>query len=333
MTSAPSRISPTNPPTSVWIAIEMPPKGVRETSTSGEKTSSIWGMKENGCASSLTTVATVASILPASYGISRLLGLPVRLTSELTIVDVILMSTDGKAARYQKTSNYVVNAEYLDSYQEGVTATGQVGGFSSMLGTLVETTHEHGLFISRIDLFEPLSKGSRFQNVFTADLHDCFINDEEHWTQEIAFPTEHLTLRVHFPKGRPPKRVKCKVVEGVTNKQVRTDAKITELSGEQGIVWDIESPKPVVVNDDMHVEPGEHIALDLVEEPAELLRATTRHAFADNGSCLYVKGGKERSRIVPLIVVRAPLGLARSHRQERLRSIERLYLAHMGICG
>lgn len=191
-------------------------------------------------------LAPIARRLP--WNRKRLITRPVpdyegNLTSELTIVDVILMSTDGKAARYQKTSNYIVNAEYLNSYQEGVTATGQVGGFSSMLGTLVETTHEHGFFISRIDLFELLSKGSRFQNIFTADLHDCFINDEEHWTQEIAFPTKHLTFRIHFPKGRPPKRVKCKIVEGVTNKQVRTDAKIIELSGEQGIVWDIQNPK------------------------------------------------------------------------------------------
>jgi hypothetical protein len=153
------------------------------------------------------------------------------LTSELTIVDIILMSTDGKMASYQKTSNYVVNAEYLNSYQEGVTATGQVGGFSCMLGTLVETTSEHRFFISRTDLFELLTKGSRFKNIFTAHLHHCFINDEEHWTQEIAMPTKHLTLRIHFPKGRPPKLVKCKVVEGVTNKQVRTDAKIIELFG------------------------------------------------------------------------------------------------------
>ena len=37
--------------------------------------------------------------------------------------------------------------------------------------------------------------------------------------------------------------MKCKVVEGVADEQVRTDAKITELSGENGIVWDIQSPK------------------------------------------------------------------------------------------
>lgn len=164
------------------------------------------------------------------------------LTSLLTVVDVFLTSTDGKSARYQKTSNYIVNNDDLNAYQEGVTAAGKASGFSTMWGTIVETTKEHGFYISRIDLGDLLNKGTRFQNVYTADLHDCFTNDEEHWTQEIAFPTKHLTLRIHFPKGRPPRLVKCKVVEGVADKQLRTDAKITELFGEQGILWDIQNP-------------------------------------------------------------------------------------------
>ncbi len=165
------------------------------------------------------------------------------LTSQLTVVDVFLTSVDGKCARYQKTSNYIVSNDDLNAYHEGVTAAGKASGFSTMWGTIVETTKEHGFYISRIDLGDLLMKGSRFQNVYTADLHDCFTNDEEHWSQEIAFPTKHLTLRIHFPKSRPPRLVKCKVVEGVADKQVKTDAKITELSGEKGIVWDIQSPK------------------------------------------------------------------------------------------
>jgi hypothetical protein len=165
------------------------------------------------------------------------------LTSQLTTVDVFLISMDGKNARYQKTSSYIVNKDYLNSYQEGVTAAVKASGFSSMRGTIVETTKEHGFYVSRIDLGDLLNKGSRLQNVYSADLHDCFTNNDEHWTQEIAFPTKHLTLRIHFPKGRPPRQVKCKVIEGLIDKQMRTDAKITELSGQNGIVWEIQNPK------------------------------------------------------------------------------------------
>ncbi len=165
------------------------------------------------------------------------------LTSQLTVVDVFLQSMDGERARYQKTSNYAANKDDLNAYQEGVTSAGKASGFSTMRGTIVETRREHGFYISRIDLGDLFNKGARFTNVYTADLHNSFMNDREHWTQEIVFPTKHLTLQIHFPKGRPPSRVKCKVVEGVTDKQVKTNAKVMELSGETCIVWEIQSPK------------------------------------------------------------------------------------------
>src|SRR5271169_5440808 len=44
------------------------------------------------------------------------------LASQLTVVDVFLQSMDGKRARYQKTSNYVVNKDDLNAYQEGITS-------------------------------------------------------------------------------------------------------------------------------------------------------------------------------------------------------------------
>ena len=83
----------------------------------------------------------------------------------------------------------------------------------------------------------------------------------------------------------------------------------------------------VIVHDNMDVEIGRHVALDLVKELAELLCAMAWHAFADNGSRLYVERGKQRGGSVPLIVVGVPLGLAGPHRQQRLGSIERLDLA------
>jgi hypothetical protein len=165
------------------------------------------------------------------------------LTSQLTIIDLFLETTDGKSAKYQKTATYTVNSDTLHSYREGLTASGIANGFSTLIGTIVETKIEHGFYISRIDLADLLSKGSQFQNVFTAYLHDCFTSSHEHCTQEIARPTKHLTFRIHFPRGRPPKRLKCNVVEGVSTRQIKTDAKIVEFSGDQGIVWDIESPK------------------------------------------------------------------------------------------
>ena len=49
----------------------------------------------------------------------------------------------------------------------------------------------------------------------------------------------------------------------------------------------------VVVHDDMGVETSRHVALDLVEELAELLGAVTRHAFADHSPGCDVKRGEQ----------------------------------------
>src|ERR1700746_1511779 len=63
-----------------------------------------------------------------------------------------------------------------------------------------------------------------------------------------------------------------------------------------------------IVHDDVNVEIGGDMLFDGVKEAAEFLRPVARHAFADDGSGLYVEGGKERGRPVPLIVMGAPLG-------------------------
>ena len=80
-------------------------------------------------------------------------------------------------------------------------------------------------------------------NTYTADLHNSFMSDRENWTQEIVFPTKHIALQIHFPKDRPPKRLRCKMIQGVTDKQVKTNATIAELSEDTCIIWEIQNPK------------------------------------------------------------------------------------------
>lgn len=164
------------------------------------------------------------------------------LFSELTLVDVFLLNVAGTFARYQKTSCYVVDRE-VAAYHEGVTAEGRADEFSTMRGVIVSTTREHGFYLSRIDLGAVLKQGSRLTNTYMADLHGCFINTQEHWTQEILYPTKHLTLRIHFPNGRPPKSVACKIVEGSSERPVPTSAQIMELFGRKSIALEIEKPK------------------------------------------------------------------------------------------
>jgi len=164
------------------------------------------------------------------------------LASELTVADVFLTTADGRNARYQKTADYVVKAAALSGYREGVTASGWARGFTTELGIVEQTKTEHGFYVSQIDLGARLVTGTRFRNVYRADLLDCFLSKEEHWTQEIALPTKHLILRVHFPFGRPPKLVRCKRVVGLTENQISTEATITELFGKTAVVWEIQQP-------------------------------------------------------------------------------------------
>jgi hypothetical protein len=166
------------------------------------------------------------------------------LASELTVADVFLMTADGRNARYEKTADYVVKADAFSGYREGVTASGWACGFTTALGIVQETKTEHGFYLSQIDLGARLVMGARFRNVYRADLLDCFLSKEEHWTQEVAIPTKHLTLRVHFPSGRPPKLVRCKRVVGLTESQISTGAGTTELFGRLALVWEIQQPSP-----------------------------------------------------------------------------------------
>ena len=85
--------------------------------------------------------------------------------------------------------------------------------------------------------------------------------------------------------------------------------------------------RSVIVHHRMDVEVSGDVALDFVEESAELLGAMTAHALADDGPDFDVERGEERGGPVSCVVVRAPFGLAWPHRQERLGSIERLNLA------
>jgi hypothetical protein len=165
------------------------------------------------------------------------------LSSESTVADLFLITPDGRSAKYEKTGDYVVHVQPLSSYHEAVTSSGTASGFSTELGVIIETTTEHGFFVSRIDLGSVFGVGTRFRNVYRVHFQDCFIAEEEHWTQEIALPTKHLTLRIHFPFRRSPKLVRSKRLVGLVQERITNGAAITELFGEPAIVWEIQKPK------------------------------------------------------------------------------------------
>ena len=81
-----------------------------------------------------------------------------------------------------------------------------------------------------------------------------------------------------------------------------------------------------VVEHEVHVEAGGQRRLDLIQEGAELHRAVAPLAGADHRARPHVERGEQVERAVPLVVVGAPLGLARAHGERRRRALGRLDL-------
>jgi len=52
---------------------------------------------------------------------------------------------------------------------------------------------------------------------------------------------------------------------------------------------------PIVIHDPMHVEPGQRVGIDLLEEPNELLVPMPRDAAADYRAIEHAQGREQRS--------------------------------------
>jgi hypothetical protein len=166
------------------------------------------------------------------------------LVSLFTVVQLRIFEPDGSGATYEKTSDYEVRSASLAEYREGVTAEGYAKNFTTLVGRIMETIKEHGFYISRIDFGNVLHEGARFQNTYSVDLVNSFMAVEEHWTQEIAVPCEHLTIRVIFPTSRPPSLLRCKLLNGLEETQLPTSARLVHLHQCPTAVWQL--PRPVL---------------------------------------------------------------------------------------
>ena len=89
----------------------------------------------------------------------------------------------------------------------------------------------------------------------------------------------------------------------------------------------------VVVDDEMDIELGRHIGLDVAQEGEELLVTMAGFALGDDRAVEYVEGGEQCGCTVALVVVGDAFDVAEAHGKHRLGAFEGLDLAHMGICG
>jgi hypothetical protein len=84
---------------------------------------------------------------------------------------------------------------------------------------------------------------------------------------------------------------------------------------------------PVIIHDQMQIEPGRRFAVNLREETDELLMPVTRHTVADDCAIEHAQRGEQRGRTVALVIVRPRSGASRLDRESRLGPIEGLDLA------
>src|ERR1700689_4901316 len=83
----------------------------------------------------------------------------------------------------------------------------------------------------------------------------------------------------------------------------------------------------IVIQNQMNLLAGGNVALDDIQEVAELLGSMTRIALTDDLAGLDVQGREQRGRPVPLIVGGASLGRSRPQGQDRLCALQGLNLA------
>ena len=81
--------------------------------------------------------------------------------------------------------------------------------------------------------------------------------------------------------------------------------------------------RAVVVHDNVDVEIGGHVALDLLEEFTELLCPVPPHARADDGSGFHIERREQRGGPVALVVMVRRSG---PHGQQRLAAVKGLHL-------
>ena len=83
----------------------------------------------------------------------------------------------------------------------------------------------------------------------------------------------------------------------------------------------------VVVGDEMDVELGRDICLDVTQEGEELLVTMAGFALGDDRAVEHVEGSEQGGRAVPLVVVSDAFDVAEPHGQHGLGAFEGLDLA------
>src|SRR5882762_1716137 len=80
----------------------------------------------------------------------------------------------------------------------------------------------------------------------------------------------------------------------------------------------------IVVNDQVHIEVGRNLRVDVAQKAQELLVPMPWLALSDNAAIGHIERRKQGGGAVPIVVVGYAFDIAEPHRQHRLAAFESL---------
>src|SRR5437588_5086730 len=83
----------------------------------------------------------------------------------------------------------------------------------------------------------------------------------------------------------------------------------------------------IVVNDQVHIEVGRNLRVDVAQKAQELLVPMAWLALSDNAAIGHIERRKQSGGAVPIVVVGYAFDIAEPHRHHRLAAFEGLKLA------
>lgn len=82
----------------------------------------------------------------------------------------------------------------------------------------------------------------------------------------------------------------------------------------------------VIIGDQMNLKPDRNVALEMIKKREKFPMAVARLALRDCRAVKHIERGDQRGSAVPEVVVGHPFDVTQPHRQNRLSTLQHLYL-------
>jgi hypothetical protein len=117
--------------------------------------------------------------------------------------EIVLLTTDGSLAKVTKTvQNLAVKESTYYVHQIG--SDGYISDFTVQPGIVQKQYFQDGRTFIEHGFGKSVKPGQTVTMSISYACKDSFMNDEEYWAVIANIPTKKITIKVVFPKHRPP---------------------------------------------------------------------------------------------------------------------------------